>query len=296
MSTEQGGRPEGDMAPGFGRSKNTFLGEVRANFVRWLKKFVRSPSAIVMDLLQPIIFLFLFTAVFGGIAAGPITEALGESLSYLTFLLPAIAIQVAITTGQGAGITLVRDMDEWIFEKVMVSPMNTTAVFLGKTASELTRIAVQILIILGLGILMGAEVATGLFGILGIVFVGVCFSTIFVSLSTAIAMLTRDPEVMMSVTMPIMFPLLFLSNAFLPLGTLPPWIQTFAALNPVTYGVDASRALIVGADVMTVIEVTAFGGIWNTLVPAFAVLGGYVLVTGSVAVFTIKRVTSTGVV
>ncbi|MFB6086808.1 MAG: ABC transporter permease [Halodesulfurarchaeum sp.] len=295
MSTDPDQSSGSTPASGFERSKNTFPGEVRANFVRWLKKFVRSPSAIVMDLIQPIIFLVLFTAVFGGIAAGPITEALGKHLSYLTFLLPAIAIQVSITTGQGAGITLVRDMDEWIFEKVMVSPMGTTAVFLGKTASELARIAVQILIILGLGVLMGAEIATGVPGILGVVLVGVLFSTIFVSLSTAIAMLTRDPEVMMSVTMPIMFPLLFLSNAFLPLAALPPWIRTFAAVNPVTYGVDASRAMIVGADVMTVIEVSAFSGIWNTLVPAFAVLGGYVLLTGVVAVFTIKRVTSTGV-
>lgn len=287
--------PSTDGGRAITRSKNTALGAIRANFLRWLRKFVRSPSAIVMDLVQPIIFLVLFTAVFGGIAAGPITEALGESLTYLTFLLPAIAIQVAITTGQGAGITLVRDMEEWIFEKVMVSPMSTTAVFLGKTASELSRIAVQILVILALGVAMGAEIRTGIAGLLGVVFVGVLFSMIFVSLSTAVAMLTRDPEVMMSVMMPVMFPLLFLSNAFLPLAALPPWIRTFAVVNPVTYGVDASRAFIVGADVMTVLDVTAFGGLWNTVVPAVAVLSGYVLLTGGIAVWTIKRATSSGV-
>ena len=277
------------------RSKNSFAGEVRANFRRWLKKFLRSPSAIVMDLIQPIIFLFLFTAVFGGIAAGPITQAIGADLTYLTFLLPAIAIQVAITTGQGAGITLVRDMEEWIFEKVMVSPMSTTAVFLGKTASELSRIAVQIFVILALGLLLGARIETGILGLIGIVVVGVLFSMIFVSLSTAIAMLTRDPEVMMSVTMPIMFPLLFLSNAFLPLSALPDWIGTFAVFNPVTYGVDAARAFIVGADVSAVLDVTAFGGLWNTVVPAVAILSGYVLLTGAIAVATIKRATSAGV-
>lgn len=277
------------------RSTNTFFGDVTANFVRWLHKFARSPAAIVMDLIQPIIFLLLFTAVFGGIAAGPISESMGESLTYLTFLLPAIAIQVALTTGQGAGITLVRDMEEWIFEKVMVSPMSTTAVFLGKTLSELTRIAIQILIILLLGILLGANIATGIIGVIGIVLVGVMFSMIFVSITTAIAMLTRDQELMMSITMPVMFPLLFLSNAFLPLNALPGWIQVFAAVNPVTYGVDAGRAFIVGKDVMTVIQVSAFGGIWNTLVPAIVVLCAYILVTGAFAVFTIKRVTSAGV-
>ncbi len=276
------------------RSKNSFIGDISANFKRWILKFVRSPHVLIMNLLQPVLFLLLFTEVFGKIASGPISGSLGNSsIEYITFLLPAIAMQVAITTGQGAGIGLVRDMEEWIFEKVMVSPMSTTAVFLGKTFSELVRISVQIIIILGLGILLGAEVSTGVLGVFGIIFVGILFSMIFISLTTAIAMITKDQEAMMSIMMPIMFPLLFLSSAFLPLKILPTWIQTFATINPVTYGVDAARAIILGQDVMTVIDVTSFSGMWNTLIPAFIVMMAYILILGSFAVYTIKRETST---
>lgn len=274
------------------RSKNSFLGDTWANCKRWLLKFLKTPPLLVMNLVHPIIFLFLFTEVFGKIASGPISGAIGGSVNYVTYLLPAIALQVAMMTAQGAGMNLVRDMDDWIFEKVMVYPMSKTAVFLGKTISEIFRIIVQIGIILGLGILLGAEIATGFLGALGVIGVGVLFSLLYISLSTAIAMATKDQETMMSIMMPIMFPLLFLSSAFLPLDVLPSWIQTFAKFNPVTYGIDAARSIFLGKDVGQVLHVTNFTGMWNTIIPAICVLLAFILVLGGLAVYMIKRGTS----
>ncbi|MFP4006337.1 MAG: ABC transporter permease, partial [Candidatus Hadarchaeia archaeon] len=154
------------MSPGFDRadivrSKNSFFGDTWANCKRWLLKFINSPPLLVMNLVQPVIFLFMFTEVFGQVATGAISGVLGGSVNYVTYLLPAIAIQVSMATAQGAGGGLVRDMDEWIFEKVMVYPMSKTAVFLGKTLSEILRIVVQTGIILGLGVVLGAEIVTG---------------------------------------------------------------------------------------------------------------------------------------
>ncbi|KXB03538.1 ABC transporter [candidate division MSBL1 archaeon SCGC-AAA261F19] len=280
---------------GVRRAGNSFLGDTWANFKRWSLKFIRSPHVIVMNLLQPILFLFLFTEVFGGVVGGPMGRAIGGSIDYVTFLLPAIAIQVALMTGMSGGIGLVRDIEEWIFEKVMVSPMSTTAVFLGKTFSELVRIAIQIGIILGLGVLLGAEITTGFPGALGVVGIGVLFSLLFISLTTAVAMVTKDQEAMMSIMLPVMFPLLFLSSAFLPLNALPGWIQTFAKFNPVTYGVDATRAVVLGKDVMEVVNVTCFSGMWNTIIPALGVLLAFAVVLGGLAVFSIRRGTSTDV-
>ncbi len=277
------------------RSKNSFLGDTWANFERWFLKFLRAPHVIVMNLFQPILYLILFTEVFGGVVSGAITGATGGSLNYVTFLLPAIAIQVSIMTSEGAGINLVKDIDQWIFEKVMVYPMNKSAVFLGKTASEIFRIVIQIGIILVLGILLGAEIATGFIGALGIIGIGVLFSLIFISLTTTVAMLTKDQEAMISIMLPLMFPLLFLSSAFLPLIKLPGWIQTFAKFNPVTYGVDAARAIVLEKDVMTVLNVTRFTGMWNTIIPAILVLLAVGLVSGVIAVLTIKRETSSKV-
>jgi ABC-2 type transport system permease protein len=274
------------------RSANTFLGDVWTNFKRWNLKAIRNPFVLVVSLVQPIIFLVLFTQVFGNLAG----RALPGGVSYETYLVPAIAIQVSLAAAVTSGVGLVNDIEEGMFEKVLVSPMNRTAVFLGKTLAELLRIAIQIAIIIVLGVALGAEVATGVVGAVGIMAVGVLFSLWFVSFSNTLAVITKDQESTIIAANLLQFPLLFLSSAFLPLETLPGWIQALATVNPVTYGVDAARAIILDADVMTVIDVSlGYGGALDTVVPALAVLLALDLVLGAVAVFMLSRATSSKV-
>jgi len=273
------------------RSSNTFLGDVWSNFVRWNIKAVRNPFVLVVSLVQPIIFLVLFTEVFGNVAG----RALPGGITYETYLVPAIAIQVSLAAAATSGVGLVNDIESGMFEKVLVSPQNRAAVFVGKTAAELLRIAVQIGIILGLGVVLGASIETGIVGALGIVAVGVLFSLWFVAFSNTLAIVTKDQESTIIGANLLQFPLLFVSSAFLPLSTLPGWIQTVAKVNPVTYGVDAARAIILDADVMEIWEVTAFEGILNTLVPAIGVLAVLDLLLGAVAVYMINRASSAGV-
>ncbi|WP_123535497.1 ABC transporter permease [Halosimplex salinum] len=279
----------------FTPSGNSFLGDFWVNFVRWNRKAVRNPFVVVGSLVQPIIFLVLFTQVFGQVATGAIRSGGGAAISYETFLLPAIAMQVSLAAAAGSGIGLVNDMEEGMFEKVLVTPMSRTAVFLGKTAAELLRIVVQIVMILGLGVLLGAEIATGLAGAVGIVLMGIVFSLWYVAFTNIVAVLTQDQESTIIGANLLQFPLLFVSTAFLPLDVLPGWIQTVARFNPVTYGVDGARALMLGEDVMTVLEVTRFGGIWDTLVPAIAVLLALDLVLGGAMVYLLNRASSSSV-
>ncbi|WP_435155926.1 ABC transporter permease [Haladaptatus sp. DFWS20] len=276
------------------RSSNSFVGDVWVNFKRWNIKAVRNPFVLVVSLVQPIIFLVLFTQVFGQVATGAVNRS-GSSISYETYLVPAICIQVALAAATTSGIGLVNDIENGMFEKVLATPMNRTAVFVGKTAAEVLRIAIQISIIIGLGILLGAEVATGVVGAVGIVAVGVLFSIWFTSLSNTLAVLTKDQESTIIGANLLQFPLLFVSTAFLPLEVLPEWIQTVAKYNPVTYGVDAARAIMLDADVMEVIQVSQFTGLWNTLVPALVVLIALDLVLGSIAVYMLRRASSSNV-
>ncbi|WP_247003500.1 ABC transporter permease [Halosolutus gelatinilyticus] len=284
----------GERAASVDRSANTFLGDVWVNFKRWNLKAVRNPFVLVVSLVQPIIFLVLFTEVFGNVAGDAVNRGI-PGISYETFLVPAIAIQVALAAAVTSGIGLVNDIENGMFEKVLVSPMNRTAVFVGKTAAEVFRIAIQVAIILGLGVLLGADIATGIVGAVGIVAVGVLFSLWFIALSNALAILTRDQESTIIGANLLQFPLLFLSSAFLPLSTLPGWIQTFATFNPVTYGVDAARALMLDRDVMTVVEVTRFDGAMNAVVPGVAVLAGLAIVLGAISVTLLARATSSDV-
>jgi len=276
------------------RSVNSFAGDAWVNFKRWNLKAVRNPFVLVVSLVQPIIFLVLFTQVFGEVAGGAVNRG-APGISYETYLVPAIAVQVALAAAVTSGIGLVNDIENGMFEKVLVSPMNRTAVFVGKTAAEVFRIAVQIVIILGLGVLLGAEIATGVAGAVAIVGVGVLFSLWFVAFSNALAVITKDQESTIIGANLLQFPLLFLSSAFLPLEVLPGWIQTFARFNPVTYGVDTARAIMLDADVMTVVEVSRWGGPLDTVVPGVAVLTGLALVLGGVAVTLLSRASSSNV-
>ena len=276
------------------RSSNSYLGEVWVNFKRWNLKAVRNPFVLVVSLVQPVIFLVLFTQVFGNVAGGAIGGT-GGGPSYETYLVPAIAVQVAIAAAATSGVGLVNDIENGMFEKVLVSPMSRSAVFLGKTAAELLRIAVQIGIILGLGVLLGAEVGTGIVGALGIIAVGVVFSLWFVGFSNALAVLTKDQESTIIGANLLQFPLLFLSSAFLPLDVLPEWIQTVAAVNPVTYGVDAARSLMLNADAASVFSASGFGPVGNAVVPAVAVLLVLALLFGGTAIAMIRRASSSKV-
>ncbi|WP_076430799.1 ABC transporter permease [Haladaptatus litoreus] len=292
MSSPMGESPS--TTDGVRRSSNSFFGDVWVNFKRWNLKAVRNPFVLVVSLVQPIIFLVLFTQVFGQVATGAVNRG-GSSISYETYLVPAICIQVALAAAATSGVGLVNDIENGMFEKVLVTPMNRTAVFVGKTAAEVLRIALQIAIIIGLGVLLGAEVATGFVGAIGIVLVGVLFSLWFTSLSNTLAVLTKDQESTIIGANLLQFPLLFVSTAFLPLNVLPDWIQTVAKYNPVTYGVDAARAIMLDADVMEVVQITQFDGLWNAVIPGVVVLVALDLVLGSIAVYMLRRASSSNV-
>ncbi len=109
------------------------------------------------------------------------------------------------------------------------------------------------------------------------------------------ALVTRDQESTIIGANLLQFPLLFVSSAFLPVEVLPNWVQTVATVNPITYGVDGVRALMLGRDVLTVIDVSTFGGIWDTLIPALAILLALDLVLGAIAVRYLNRASSSQV-
>ncbi|WP_232700852.1 ABC transporter permease [Halobacterium wangiae] len=274
-------------------SGNSALADVRISFKRWLVKSSRNPYVTFSSLIQPVIFFVLMAEVLGAVAGDALTQALGEGVHYVTFLTPAIMIQSALAAAAVSGIGLVDDMETGMFDKTLISPMGRGAMFVGKVLSELVRITVQTLIILALGfgflwLKTGASpenyIQTGLGGIIGIVAITVIFGGVFMAYSNIVALVTRDREATIMIANLLTFPLLFVSSAFVPLNVLPNWIQTVAMVNPITYGVDAIRALVLGQDVLSVFNVTTFGGLWNTLVPALAVLLAFFLVLGSVAV------------
>ena len=256
----------------------SYLAEVWVNFKRWNLKALRNPFIVVGSVVQPIVFLLLFSEVFGGVVGAAIGDAAGGN--YLTFLVPAIVVQVALIAASSSGIGLVNDVENGMFEKVLVTPMRRSAVFLGKTLSEMVRVAVQGVLIIVLGVALGATVETGALGALAMVGVAVLFSLWFTAFSNVLALVTRDQESTIIGANLLVFPLLFVSSAFLPVESLPGWMQVVARLNPITYGVDATRTLMVD------------GWNWSALAPDLAVLVALDVVLGAVAVYMLSRASS----
>ncbi|MDH5021811.1 ABC transporter permease [Halobacterium rubrum] len=206
--------------------------------------------------------------------------------------------QSALAAAAVSGIGLVDDMDTGMFEKLLTSPMDRGAMFLGKVLSEVVRIAVQTTIILLLGYMMlyfqsgasvGSYLRTGLLGFIGVIAIAVIFGGAFMAFSNIVALVTHDQEATTMIANLLTFPLLFISSAFVPLAVLPGWIQSVAVVNPITYGVDGVRAFMLGQNVMAVFDITAFSGLWNTVIPAVAVLIGFNVVLGGIAVHLLNQ-------
>lgn len=268
---------------------NSFTGDILTNFRRWNRKAVRNPTPFFLEIIIAVLSLILFTGVFGDVGKLALERAGFQDTNYVTFLLPAVLLQATMGSSFTSGMGLVGDLESGMFEKMVVTPMGWTAVFTGKAASELLRIVIQLGAVLVVSLLLGAQIETGVVGVAGILLICLLVGILFMSIANIVGMMTRDEEAVNAASLLFMFPLLFLSPAFIPMSAE---IELIATFNPVTYGVDAIRALILDRDVMTVLDVTQFDGIYNTLVPSVTVLIVLNLVFGAVAVSLLSRASS----
>jgi len=271
---------------------NTRLRDLRVNAERWTRKAVHNPTAFLVEIAVATLSLVLFSAVFGDVGGLALERAGFGDVAYVTYLLPAVLMQATMGSAFSSGMGLVRDLETGMFEKTVVTPMSATAVLAGKAAAELAQIVVQLLVVVGLAVAMGANIETGVIGVLGILAICLLVGLLFMAVSNVVGLLARDEEVINAATMLFMFPLLFLSPAFIPLSDD---IELVATFNPITYGVEAVRALVLGEDVLTVVSVSWFGGVADTVVPAVGILLVLNGIVGAIAIRLLARASSASV-
>ena len=151
---------------------------------------------------------------------------------------------------------------------------------MGRLTSDAFRVAVQSAIILGLAYALGAYVTTGIIGILLVFFTIAFFGLAWSGISLAIGMRTRSSETVFAIGGFITFPLLFLSSALLPISFLPLWVQDVSMFNPISYAVNAIRALMIN------------GYDWGTILPAWGVIGLVAVVTLSATLYQFRKIVS----
>lgn len=211
-------------------------------FIRQMLPQLREPWGLVFGMLQPLVFLAFFGPLLGGVVDPPTGAGAGDS--WLWFV-PAVLIMLALFGTTGSGYLMLIEMQTGSHERLLVTPINRTAMLAGRTLGDVATLLVQgvliVVVMLPFGLRphpVGVVLALLLLGVLGLG---------FGALSHALAIACRkQQEMFYMVQSSIMFPLLFLSGLMLPLEMGPRWMQTIGRLNPLTYVVEAQRALFAG--------------------------------------------------
>lgn len=211
-----------------------------AMYGRLARNLARQPIWILILLVQPLFWLLLYSQLFRRITDLP---GFGTD-SYIQFLTPGIVIMTAFFSAIWSGMGMIEDLERGVVERFLATPAARSSLILGHVLMSATTALVQTLIILGIGLAMGARVEQGAPGWLVILLAGALVGACFAGLSHGIALLTRREETMIAVANFIGLPLVFVSSTLITTELMPGWMRSLATVNPVNWGVEAAREAV----------------------------------------------------
>ncbi len=207
--------------------------------VRSAKRIPRQPDLLIGFTVQPVMFVLLFVYVFGGAIVTP-------GYSYVDYLIPGIVVQTIAFGGFVTALGLTDDLKKGLMDRFRSLPMSRAAVLTGRTLADVSTNIVQTAVVLVVGLLVGFAFETSpadvIAGILLLLLIGYAFSWVF----AFVGLSASSPESANAYGFIILFPLTFVSSAFVPVSSMPGWLQPIAEHNPFTVMVDAIRGLFVG--------------------------------------------------
>jgi ABC-2 type transport system permease protein/oleandomycin transport system permease protein len=206
---------------------------------RNLIRVVRVPEALFFTLLQPIMFVLLFRYVFGG--AIPV-----EGTSYVNYLMPGIFVQTMCFGAVSTAIGLAEDLQSGLLERFRALPMSRAAVLGGRTTADVARNVVVIALMSVVGFLVGFRPSGTIATYVAACLLMLLFSYALMWGFAYVGLWAPNAETAQLMTFPILFPLTFASTAFVPVSTMPGWLQGFAENQPVSVTVNAVRSLMIG--------------------------------------------------
>jgi len=208
-------------------------------------KSMRTPEQFMDVTLQPIIFLGLFTYIFGGALAG------GSQHDYLEFLLPGMLGQTIAMSSIAIGQNLHADIDKGVFDRFRSLPIGRAVPLVGAVLAEFIRYALVCVVTLGFGYVIGFRIVTNPLEVLAAVGLAICFALSFAWVSVFIGMTVRSAGAVQGIMFLLIFPLSFGSNVFVKPATMPGWLQAFVNVNPMSHLVSSVRGLLIGGGVGT---------------------------------------------
>ena len=204
---------------------------------RNLLKYIRVPTLLVFSTIQPVMFVLLFAYVFGG------AVRISGISSYKDFLMPGIFIQTVVFGSMQTGIGLADDVSHGMVDRFRSLPMARSAVLTGRTVSDAVRNLFVVLLMTGVGYAIGFRFTGGFLAAVGAILLAVLFGHAFSWLSALMGLSIRDVESTQAASFASIFPFVFASSAFVPIASMPGWLQAFAKVNPITLAVNGVRSL-----------------------------------------------------
>lgn len=254
----------------------TFLSDTWWVSWREMKHFLGQKIRIFMVLIQPIIWLGLMGNMFQKMAAIPGFPA----SSYLDYMAPGIVTMVTLFGGIFGGMSIVWDRRLGFLNKLLAAPIARSAVVSGKMLAIAIQTAIQALLIFFIAVAMGVHFASGFFGVVMVIVLASLLSLVFAGISLGFGAAIKTHETLMAVMNFFTMPLMFTSNAMMPLSFMPNWLQTIAKYNPLSFAINPMRTLFLTG--------------WNAneLIKGIVVLSVVALVAGFVATRLFKRAIS----
>ena len=243
----------------------------RRNLLVWM----RVPAYLVFTVVQPVIFVLLFRYVFGGAIQAP------GSGGYVDYLMPGIIGQTAAFATFATAIALAQEATKGVIDRFRAMPMARSAVLAGRLLADSIRMLIVILVIIGVGYAVGFRFQNGLLGAVGMVLLAEAFGVTVCAVSAFVGLAIKDEESVQAFGLIWLFPLTFVSSAFVPIATMPGWLQAFANNQPVTLVINAMRAMALGGPAFPLNP-----ALWQSLVW----LAGVLLVFIPLAVRSYRRV------
>jgi ABC-2 type transport system permease protein len=205
--------------------------------LRHLRELWRQPWFVAVALVQPVIWLLLFGALFKRVIEIPGFHA----HSYIAFLAPGVVVMTAMFNSAWSGMALIEDINRGVTSRFLVSPVRREALIGGRIVKEAVVVVIQSLIIVGLALIVGASFPGGPAGVAALFAVSALLGATFGALSNGFALIMRQEEALIGAVQFIVLPLTFLSTTFLATNLMPKWIQHASDFNPVNWAVLAGR-------------------------------------------------------
>ena len=206
---------------------------------RGMLKIKHVPEQLIDVTLTPVLFVLMFTYMFGGAISGSTDE-------YLQFLLPGIVVMSVLFTTVYSGVTLNTDVTKGVVDRFRSLPIARPAPLVGAVLGDSVRYVIGACVVLGVGLAIGYRPEGGALGVVGAIALVVGFSCGLAWRMTSVALVLRSPSATMNAGFMALFPLTFLSNIFVPPETLPGWLEAWVDVNPVSLLATASRGLMAG--------------------------------------------------